>query len=73
MAIYALLLFHRGESLEREEENTEARGYLCRCVFRRKGSFFPFKCEKKFRESKSWFEQDGEFVWFNTIMLLSLK
>lgn len=73
MAICAFLLFHRDVSLEIEEENTEARGYLCSCVFRCKISCFPFKCEQKFRESKSWFEQDGEFACFNTIMRLSLK
>lgn len=49
MAIYALLLFHRGESLEREEEeNTEARGYLCRCVFCCNISFFLLSVNKSF-------------------------
>lgn len=50
-----------------EEENTEARGFSCRCAFRSKISLFSFNWEQKISESKSWFEQDGEFACFNMI------
>lgn len=64
MAINTLLFFCSVKVWKRRRRKHGSTRLLAWICVHCKLTFSVFKCEQKFRESKSWSEQDGEFVFF---------